>query len=249
MRIVLFSLFLLLFHSPVLAQDGTLGQNDTLGLSAPPAVVDSGLLKHILPRFSLKTGIRVVPDETGIMVLANARPGTPVLQGDGVMYYLRITDDKRQKRFHDWMLSEIGQRTINSYQPDGTQPFTAAVEVQVAVKPTDFDGNTLSGARLALTHCGRCHVIGDINRMNGLGSTPSFAVLRGFADWDSRFEQFFVLRPHGSFTQIAGVTEPFDPEFPPALVPVEITLDDLDDILAYVATMQPADLGADLHLQ
>ena len=124
MRIILFSLLLSLPFGPVVAQDGP------LGLAAPIAVVDSGLLRHILPRFSLKTGIRVVHDEAGVMVLADAPPGTPVLQGGGVTYYLRIDDDKRQRRFHDWMLSKVGQQTINSYQPDGTQPFMAAVEIK-----------------------------------------------------------------------------------------------------------------------
>ncbi|MFT5344144.1 MAG: hypothetical protein ACI9BH_003370 [Paracoccaceae bacterium] len=243
MRIVLFNLLLLLPLGPVLAQ------NESLGLAAPQAVLDSGLLQHILPRFSLKTGIRVLQDDAGIMVLTNARPGTPVLRGGGVIYYLRIGTNKRQKRFHDWLLSEIGQRTINSYQPDGTQPFTAVNDIKYVEEAVDFDGNKNYGARLSLTHCGRCHVVSDANRMNGLGSTPSFAVLRSFADWNSRFVQFYLLRPHGSFTQITDVTEPFDKEFPPSIVPVEISLNDLDDILAYVATMKPADLGADLHLQ
>lgn len=241
MRIVLFVLLFLPFN-PLLAQE--------IGLSAPQVVRDSGLLKHILPRFSLKTGIRVVADQAGIMALVSTPPGTAVIQGDdGVIYYLRIMDNKRQKRFHDWLISEIGQRTINSYQPDGTQPFIAAIEIENPEEDIEFDGDFDIGARLSLTHCGRCHVIGDVNRMNGLGSTPSFPVLRGFEDWDSRFAQFFVLRPHGSFTQITDVTAPFNPEFPPPIVPIEITLDDLEHILAFVAKMQPADLGADLHLQ
>lgn len=243
MRFMLFILLLLLPVCTAFAQD------NQIGLAAPQTIVDSGLLKHILPRFSLKTGIRVVQDDAGVMTLTDTGPGTPVLRGAGITYYLRIGDDKRQKRFHDWLLSKVGQRTINGFQPNGTQLFTAEFEVKEIAEVFDSYGNYSSGERLSMTHCGRCHVINKANRMNGLGSTPSFAVLRSFEDWDSRFSQFYVLRPHGSFTQIADVTAPFNPEFPSPIVPVKITLDDLDDILAYVAKMAPADLGADLHLQ
>ena len=58
MRWICFCLGLMLTTGPLAAQD-------TLGLAAPPVVSDSGLLQYMLPRFSLKTGIRVVADPGG----------------------------------------------------------------------------------------------------------------------------------------------------------------------------------------
>ena len=85
-------------------------------------------------------------------------------------------------------------------------------------------------------------MIGPRNRMGGLGSTPSFAVLKTLNDWEVRFRGFYMLNPHPSFTQIPDVTDPFDESRPPPIVPLEITLEDLDAILAYVATIEPAEL-------
>ncbi len=232
----------MLTASPALTQEA-------LGLAAPDTVAKSGLLKHILPRFSLKTSVRVVPDLGATMVLATSPPGEPVFQGDGVTYYLRIAETKRQQRFRDWMISDVGKNTIDSFKPDGVQPFSARFEVTIESAAPVFEGDAARGADLSLQHCGRCHVIGPQNRMNGLGSTPSFAVLRSLADWDQRFQEFYVRKPHGSFTQVNGVTEPFAPDRPPPIVPVQITLDDLDAILAFVADVQAADLGAPLQTQ
>jgi len=172
MRFLLLCLSLALTASPLLAQEGP------LGLSAPPVVADSGLLKYILPRFSLKTSIRVQPDPAGSLVLDTSPPGTPVFQGGDQIYYLRTGGTEREARFLDWLTSEIGKRTVDSFQSGGKQLFSSDVVVaKVEVEPT-FDGNAEIGARLSQTHCGRCHVIDKKNRMNGLGSTPSFAVLR-----------------------------------------------------------------------
>ncbi|KKL96084.1 hypothetical protein LCGC14_1848020 [marine sediment metagenome] len=80
--------------------------------------------------------------------------------------------------------------------------------------------------------------------MKGLGSTPSFALLRVFDDWQQRFTEFHALNPHPAFTLIDEVSPPFDPDRQPGIAPLRMTLDDLDAIIAYVATMEPADLGA-----
>lgn len=102
------------------------------------------------------------------------------------------------------------------------------------------------GEKLALFHCGRCHVINEKNRMGGIGSTPSFAVMRGHPDFEAKMRGFHALRPHPAFTQIAGVTEPFKPERPSPIHPVELSQDDLDRIVAYALTLAPADLGAQI---
>ena len=105
------------------------------------------------------------------------------------------------------------------------------------------------GEALSLTLCGRCHVVNEKNRMNGIGSTPSFAVLRSMPDWEERFSAFYVLRPHGSFTQIEDVTLPFDETLPPPIAPIEMTLEDLEAIMRFATVMAPADLGAAIQSQ
>jgi hypothetical protein len=242
MRALLFCLTLLLSTSPLAARD-------SLGLAATDALQKSGLLKHILPRFSLKTSIRVESDPAGPMVLASEPPGVPVFQGDGVTYHLRIGDDARQERFRDWLTSEVGRNTVNGFERDGAHPYSARVGPVDTAPAPKIDGNAARGADLSLRLCGRCHVVSPENRMNGLGSTPSFAVLRSLPDWIVRFEEFFVRNPHGAFTQIIDVTAPFDPERPPPIVPLEMTLDDLVAIIAHVAGIAAADLGAPLQVQ
>ncbi|WP_170764358.1 c-type cytochrome [Ruegeria lacuscaerulensis] len=242
MRFALLCLSLTLSASPSWSQEA-------IGLAAPAEVTDSGLLQHILPRFSLKTGIRVIADKGGVLVLEVEPPGDPVFVRDGVIYHLRIEDNARHERFRDWLLSDIGKRTVESYAPDQGEPFSASFEVTATLEETVIDGDTARGEELSMTHCGRCHVIGPQNRMNGLGSTPSFAVLRAMPDWSERFEAFFALNPHPAFTQIEGITPPFDPQRPSPIYPVEMTQEELEAILAFVSAISAADLGAPLQLQ
>jgi len=242
MRFVLLCLSLTLSASPSWSQEA-------LGLAAPAEINDSGLLQHILPRFSLKTGIRVIADDAGVLVLENAPPGDPVFARDGVVYHLRIGEDAKHERFRDWLLSDIGKNTVESYTPEQGAPFSARFDVADAQNETVIEGDAARGEELSMTLCGRCHVIGPKNRMNGLGSTPSFAVLRAMPDWSERFQAFFALNPHPAFTQIEGLTPPFDPQRPSPIHPVQMTLEELDAILAFVSVIRAADLGKPLEFQ
>ena len=105
------------------------------------------------------------------------------------------------------------------------------------------------GEKLTLVNCGRCHVVSPKNRMGGIGSTPSFRALRSFPDWEDRMKAFWTLRPHPSFTQIEGMTPPFPPDRPAHVHPITLTLDELDRIIAYARTVEPADLGGSLDLR
>ena len=242
MRFVLLCLSLTLFASPSWSQE-------EIGLAAPDDVARSGLLKHILPRFSLKTGIRVVADQNGSMRLSVGPPGAAVFQRGSSIYHLRIQSDPKHERFRDWLLSDIGRRTIESYVPPNGPQFSANFQTPSALEAEEYTGDAILGEKLSLVHCGRCHVIGPQNKMQGLGSTPSFAVLRAMPDWSNRFQAFFALNPHPSFTQIVGVTAPFAPERPPAIHPLILTQDEHEAILAYVSVIPAADLGAPLKLQ
>lgn len=227
----------------------TIAQNRDFTLSAPLPLQNTGFLQHLLPRFSLKFGMRITLVATDVADATLGAEGVAVFAGPDQVWHLSHQGGEGPIRFQDWLLSDIGQRTIESFTLDGAAPFTIEMSAAPTLPVKVPTGDIAAGESLSLAHCGRCHVINDSNRMKGMGATPSFALMRTFADWQRRFTVFYALNPHPSFTQVAGISLPFDPERPPPIVPVKITQDELDAILAYVATISPADLGAPLQSQ
>jgi hypothetical protein len=222
-------------------------------LSAPDALVESGVLKHLLPRFSLKTQIRIelVAAGEADARLSSEGNGTPVfagLEADWVLVTL-TQGNEHVGRFEEWITSDVGRNTIESFQPDGKPLFTAALAGPQKEESVLLSGDAAEGEKLSVRHCGRCHMVNEATRLTTIGSSPSFAVMRSFADWQARFEAFFALNPHPAFTVIDGVTEPFDITRPPPIVPVQITLEELEAILAFVSRIPPADLGAPIQYQ
>jgi len=242
---------MLCFVLAVLLWPGALGAQDkSFRLSAPEMLVETGFLKHLLPRFSLKTGVQItVVADGNDSEAAFGTEGTTVFKGQGTLWHISYEKGAHTDRFADWLLSDVGRRTIEAFRPEGTPMFSADVSVVEVVGEVTFEGDAAKGEALALGLCGRCHVVNEKNRMNGIGSTPSFGLLRSFADWDNRFQSFFALNPHPSFTQIPKVTQPFNEERPPPIAPLTLTLADLDAILAFVSAMEPADLGAPIQSQ
>ncbi|MGI9389097.1 MAG: hypothetical protein ACR2O1_03490 [Boseongicola sp.] len=225
-------------------------QDKSFRLSAPENLVETGFLKHLLPRFSLKTGVRItVVTQRDVAEAALGAEGVPVFKDQERLWQITYKKGPHTDRFAEWLLSDVGRRTIEAFQPDGTSLFSADVSVEQAVVNVSFEGDAATGEALALSLCGRCHVVNEKNRMNGIGSTPSFGLLRTFADWDNRFQSFFALNPHPSFTQVLDVTQPFSEERPPPIEPLKLTLEDLEAILAFVSAMEPANLGAPIQSQ
>ncbi|SFD47137.1 c-type cytochrome [Roseivivax sediminis] len=217
-------------------------------LAVPEALVDSGLIDYLAPRFSLKTATQVVRVAPG--AAADARfgaEGAVVFEGPERAWHLDTGDDPDAAAFADWLRSDIGRRTVESYEVAGRTPFSAETRPAKAETGPVPDGDASEGATLAKLHCGRCHVVDDADRMGAIGSTPSFSVLRTFPDWAERFAAFYALNPHPAFTQIDEVTAPFAAHQPSPIVPLEMTLDELDDIVAYVGAIPPADLGAPIE--
>ena len=222
---------------------------EDLTLRMPAEMVEAGFHKQILPRFKFKHRITVVPVTEGEADMAFGASGTRVFSKiDGGETRLEVlTEDAARKEqaglFVKWLKSSSGKSAVEGFKPDGTQIYTTELAAVVIEAPEVFDGDTATGSRLALVHCGRCHVVDERNRMGGIGSTPSFAALRGRSNWSDLFRAFFLHNPHPSFTQVAGVTEPFDPNRQIHVAPVEITLEEIDAILAFVDTIEPKQLG------
>lgn len=229
---------------PIVAQ-----ANDRLvKLYAPDGLVDTGVLKFALPRFSLKTQVRVelVGDPAQAdMVLGDT--GQALFQGAGQTWHMHVQREGHSgtQRFSTWLTSDVGKRTILGFAPDGDPVFSAPTEVVQEVVAVDTGGDAVLGREVSRAKCQRCHRV-DENRMTGIGSTPSFAVLRSLSDWEERFSAFYALNPHPSFTIVKDITPPFPADRPSPIVPVVMTLDEVEAVLAYVAVMNAAELGAPL---
>ncbi len=98
------------------------------------------------------------------------------------------------------------------------------------------EGNAEKGRALAEKYCARCHVVGAGNRLGGIDSTPSFPLLARRADYLERFRTFFARRPHPVYVRVPEVPPPTD--LPPYAAVFEISLADIEDIVAFVETIR-----------
>ena len=221
-------------------------------LHAGSVLVDSGLLKHILPRFSLKTQVRVeiLPADDGADIVLGDE-GRSLFAGVGQTWKMDVRNAGHPgtDKLAAWLTSDVGQRTVASFAPEGTALFGPPGKEEKVVVALEMDGDAEAGHKVSRAKCTRCHAVDDATRGWGIGSTPSFAVLRALADWEERFSVFYILNPHPAFTQIEDVTDPFPIDRPSPIAPVDLTLDELEALMAYVAAMPAADLGKPLDHQ
>jgi hypothetical protein len=235
----------------VLTPSAVAAEHRLVRLHAPDRLVETGLLKYALPRFSLKTQVRVelVGPDTADMVLGS--DGRALFQEPSQIWKLdiRSTGHPGTQRLADWLRSDVGQRTIASFAPEGQPLFGPPAEVAEVVADIGFDADAELGHEVSRAKCTRCHAVDKATAGWGIGSTPSFGVLRAMPDWQDRFSAFYVLNPHPAFTQITGVTPPFPIERPSPIAPIELTLDEVEAVLSYVAAMEAADLGQPLTHQ
>ncbi len=236
-----FWIWIALVCAPLAAQ----AQEKAFDLAVPPALAQTGLIDYLLPRFSLKTGVKITLAPAASFALGD--DGTPVFQGPTRMWHLTDPKSPAEGQFHDWLLSDIGKRTVDSFTVNGTAPFDADVTKAVAKAPAPLTGDAVLGKKLSLDLCGHCHVVADENRMKAIGSSPSFMLMRNFPDWRKRFDTFYELRPHAPFSYVKGVTD--KPAGSPSTQTIVMDKADVDAITAYVGTMEPADLGAPIQSQ
>lgn len=105
------------------------------------------------------------------------------------------------------------------------------------------------GEQLVRQHCTRCHVVGDLNKYGGIGSTPSFGAIKSLPDWQDRFAAFWSLLPHPSVVQVEGIS----PERPKGVLAttkqIVLTPAEVEAILAYIDTVPVKDLGGGVRYQ
>jgi len=221
-------------------------------IDLPSEMSDSGFAAHVLPRFQFRARIKLVPatpDQTAVVGFTKARgKGTPVLTArDGTVFSLRFPKGNAAgQKLLKWFLSTPGKNAVASF-PKGGPPLFSIYQAPTITEQNHLpEGNALLGSELALRHCGRCHVVDERNRMGGIGSTPSFGALRARDNWQTLFRVFWTEPPHPSFTLIPGMTDAFTSTRPAYISPVQLTLEQVDAIIAFVASIAPKDLGAPL---
>jgi mono/diheme cytochrome c family protein len=99
------------------------------------------------------------------------------------------------------------------------------------------EGDAVRGREKSITYCARCHVVGDHNPMGGIGSTPSFQLLvKRRPDFEDRFRTFYARRPHPVYVRVPGFPAWSDAQ--PYATPFTVTLDEIEDILAFAKTLK-----------
>ena len=109
-----------------------------------------------------------------------------------------------------------------------------------------FEGDIKNGLLVSQKHCKRCHVVDD-NAFAGIDSSPSFHAMRSFEDWEERFRAFWTVSPHLNVISIKEVHDAGSKLSPVVIAPIELSLDDIDDILSYVSKIKPKDLGKPIN--
>jgi len=241
---------ILLVLTPVLGS----AQDKRIVLASPADVAETEFWSYVLPRFKLKTGIKVVlgtTDQADVLIFNDLNVPEPN-SGRRLMvhgkrnqgYSVELQSDSAYAiRFVDWLLSEIGQRTLTGYRESDKQVYFPAAPDDLVEDVVIMTGNIVVGEDVSIRKCGRCHLVSEKNKYGGIESTPSFPALRTLKDWREKFAVFWTLNPHPSFTQIEEITEPFDPAYPPHIYPIFLTIEEVENIGAFMETITPADLG------
>ncbi len=102
--------------------------------------------------------------------------------------------------------------------------------------PDGAAGSAEKGQAIAEKHCSRCHVVGALNPMGGIGSTASFQMIAKMPDYLERFQTFYARRPHPAFLRVPGVSRWSN--LPAYATEFSITLVEVDDIIAFVKTLE-----------
>ena len=106
--------------------------------------------------------------------------------------------------------------------------------------PAGAHGDAVKGRIIAADHCTRCHVVGNLNKFGGIGSTPSLQLIAGMEDGMDRFQTFYARRQHPNFVRV--------PELPrfsnarPYAIPFTVTEISIENIMSLVKTLKVRDV-------
>ena len=123
-------------------------------MAAGPELAESGFLRYLLPRFSIKTGLRTVPVELAEDVEADILldpessldGGKPLLRGDGELYLVRgriLRNRKHAYRFRRVTLGSMRVAYMASQSLVAAAPSTKQIETLDDNFRTHSQGATL----------------------------------------------------------------------------------------------------------
>ena len=228
-----------------------MGFNSAFALSlSHDTVIPSELVQYVVPRFSLKTRIRFDQVESsGDIQLVTVRPetGAEVMKlVSGETVYVTAAggtiESSDYRAFVDWLVSEPGRATIADFELDGQQIAIPTAADEVAPIEMVIVGNIDHGRELSRDHCRRCHKVDRADKYAGIDNAPSFHAMRTFDDWYIRFSMFYAVSPHKALISVEGSGI----EKNRALItiaPIDLQMDDINDIVAFVHSLTPLDLG------
>jgi hypothetical protein len=228
-----------------------MGLNSAFALSlSHETVIPSELVQYVVPRFSLKTRIRFDQVESsGDIQLVTERPetGAEVLKlVSGETVYITAVggavESSDYRAFVDWLVSEPGRATIADFELDGRQIAIPTAADEAAPIEMVIVGNIDHGRELSSDHCRRCHKVDRADKYAGIDNAPSFHAMRSFDDWYIRFSRFYAVSPHKALISVEGSGI----EKNRALItiaPIDLQMDDINDIVAFVNSLTPLDLG------
>ncbi len=228
-----------------------MGLNSAFALSlSHETVIPSELVQYVVPRFSLKTRIRFDQVESsGDIQLVTVRPetGAEVMKlVSGERVYITAAggavESSDYRAFVDWLVSEPGRATIAAFELDGQQIAIPTAADEAAPIEMVIVGNIDHGRELSRDHCRRCHKVDRADKYAGIDNAPSFHAMRTFDDWYIRFSKFYAVSPHKALISVEGSGI----EKNRALItiaPIDLQMDDINDIVAFVHSLTPLDLG------
>jgi hypothetical protein len=223
---------------------------EALTLRMPEAMRDNGFAQHLLPRFAFRSRIRISPVDpsaAAAMQLSQDGPGDAVLSdAEGHVYRLSVLDSDQAppaRVFVDWLQSDVGRAAISAFRVGDVAPYTPVEAIVAPVAAIVIDGDPVRGLDLSRQYCQRCHVVHPSKPFAGIGSTPSFAALKSMPGWQDSFAGFYAANPHRALIGVTGVTDPNHPDRPVPIAPITLTLDQINDILAYADSIEAKDLG------
>lgn len=218
----------------------------------PEPWIEAGLDTHLFPRFMFKSRIRLEATAVDAEALFALRPmaadetGIHVANVDDLMIGVIATGatSEPMRAFADWLLSEPGRAALLDFSLAGAPLFTTPVRVQPVVAEVALTGDPVRGKQLSEAHCGRCHVVDRAKPFGAIGNSPSFHAMRSFTDWLPTFSAFYTANPHRALIAIESVQDPHTDQTPVHIARIKLTLDDVLDIVTFVGTLEPLDLGA-----
>ena len=220
-----------------------------LSLSHQKAV-PADLVQYILPRFSLKTRVRFDRVQTsGDIQFSTEEPdvGTAIftLESGAVVYVgtsVSFAEDPDYIALVNWLLSEPGRATIADFRQDGSQVAFPVEAAEAAPIEVVIVGDVDNGRQLSMNHCRRCHKVDRADKYAGIGNSPSFHAMRSFDDWYVRFSTFYAVSPHKALISVKGSGIEKDRNLI-AIAPIDLEISDINDIVAFVHSLTPLDLG------